>query len=126
MEDEVVERAPSSWLLEPGLRGNTPSRRAKPSRSRLTTSAIAQVPPLGTAAFVRSLPLARLLLDAGAEINRQGGLGFIALHSAAQNNDLDLARELVARSADRQVRTTEGKTAGDLTSNDELRQLVTP
>lgn len=94
--------------------------------NQLSTSTIAQVPPLGTAAFVRSLPLTRLLLDAGAEINRQGGLGFTALHSAAQNGDLDLARELVARGANRQIRTTEGKTAADLASNDELRQLLTP
>jgi hypothetical protein len=34
-----------------------------------STGAIARVPPLGTAAFVRSVALARLLLDAGAEVN---------------------------------------------------------
>ena len=32
----------------------------------LSTSDIAKVPPLGTAAFVRSVPLARVLLDSGA------------------------------------------------------------
>jgi 4-hydroxy-4-methyl-2-oxoglutarate aldolase len=43
-------------LLEHGAGVDTPS-----------TSAIARVPPLGTAAFVGSVPLARLLLDAGAD-----------------------------------------------------------
>jgi ankyrin repeat protein len=33
----------------------------------ISTASFAQVTPLGTAAFVRSLPLARLLLDAGAD-----------------------------------------------------------
>jgi len=33
----------------------------------ISTAAIAQVTPLGTAAFVRSVPLARLLLEAGAD-----------------------------------------------------------
>jgi uncharacterized protein len=93
---------------------------------RIATSPIAQVPPLGTAAFVRSLPLARLLLDAGADIDRQGGLGYTALHSAAQSGDLDLTRELVARGADRRIRTSDGRTAADLASTDEVRRLVAP
>ena len=36
----------------------------------VSTSDIAKVPPLGTAAFVRSVPLARVLLDSGAEPER--------------------------------------------------------
>src|SRR5436190_19857332 len=36
----------------------------------LSTASIARVPPLGTAAFVRSADLARTLLDAGADPNR--------------------------------------------------------
>ena len=48
-----------------------------------STGSIARVPPLGTAAFVRSVPLARLLLDAGALVNRRAEGGFTALHSAA-------------------------------------------
>jgi ankyrin repeat protein len=91
---------------------------------RLSTGPIAQVPPLGTAAFVRSLPLARVLLDAGADVNRQGGLGFTALHSAAEHGDVELARELIARGADRRLRTNEGKTAADLAANDEVRAVV--
>lgn len=92
--------------------------------NRVSTSSFAQVPPLGTAAFVRSLPLARLLLDAGADVNAQGGSGFTALHAAAHNGDLELARELLARGADPGIRTSEGKLAADLATDEELRRLL--
>ena len=45
-------------LIEHGTDGN-----------QLSTSKLAQMPPLGTAAVVRSRPLAQLLLDAGADVN---------------------------------------------------------
>jgi ankyrin repeat protein len=68
-----------------------------------STGTIARVPPLGTAAFVRSVPLARLLLDAGANVNGQGEDGFTALHTAAQNGDEELARLLLERGADAEL-----------------------
>ena len=94
--------------------------------NQLSTSTIATVPPLGTAAFVRSVPLARLLLDAGADVDGHERSGFTALHAAAENGDSDLARELLARGASREIRTTEGKTAADLAVNDDLRRLLAP
>jgi ankyrin repeat protein len=94
--------------------------------NQLSTGDIAQVTPLGTAAFARSLPLAILLLDAGAAIDRPGGGGFTPLHGAAQNGDLELARELVARGADRTVRASDGTTPADLATSDEMRRLVAP
>ena len=65
----------------------------------LATSPIARVRPLGTAAFVRSVPLARLLLDAGADVNGEGEGGFTALDSARQSGDDELARLLLERGA---------------------------
>jgi ankyrin repeat protein len=94
--------------------------------NQLSTSTTARVPPLGTVAFVRSLPLARLLLDAGADVNGHEESGSTALHADAENGDRDLARELLARGASRQIRTTEGKTPADLAANDDLRRLLTP
>jgi ankyrin repeat protein len=82
--------------------------------------------PLGTAAFVGSLPLARLLLDACADVNGHEEAGFTALHAAAESGDRDLASELLARGADREIRTSEGKTAADLAVNDDLRRLLAP
>lgn len=89
-----------------------------------STGEIARVPPLGTAAFVRSVALARLLLDAGADVNVGEAEGFTALHSAAQNGDIELARELLARGADPRAGTAAGKTPVDLAAGEEMRRLL--
>jgi ankyrin repeat protein len=59
----------------------------------VSTASFAQVTPLGTAAFVRSVPLARLLLDAGAD---PGACDRGALRTAEANGDDGLARLLRA------------------------------
>jgi ankyrin repeat protein len=86
----------------------------------LSTNEAVRVPPLGTAAFVRSVPLARLLLDSGAEVNGRGEGGFTALHSAAQNGDEDLARLLLEQGADPSLATEDGKRPGDFGLRDLL------
>ena len=82
------------------------------------------MPPLGTAAFVGLLPLAVLLLDAGAAVDGEGAGGFTALHTAAVNGDAALARTLLARGADRTIRNGAGRTPAELASDDELRRLL--
>jgi len=91
---------------------------------RVSEGSIARVPPLGTAAFVRSVRLARLLLDAGADADARGEGGFTALHAAAQNGDEELIRELLARNADREATTRDGSRAIDLATTDEVRRLL--
>ena len=80
----------------------------------LSTNENVRVPPLGTAAFVRSVPLARLLLDSGADVNGRGEGGFTALHSAAQNGDEELARLLLERGADPGLAADDGRRPADL------------
>jgi uncharacterized protein len=82
--------------------------------SALSTNENVRVPPLGTAAFVRSVPLARLLLDSGADVNGRGEGGFTALHSAAQNGDEELARLLLERGADPRLAADDGRRPADL------------
>ena len=59
----------------------------------VSTASFAQVTPLGTAAFVHSLPLARLLLDAGAD---PAACDSGPLRTAEANGDEALARLLRA------------------------------
>lgn len=80
----------------------------------LSRNEAVRVPPLGTAAFVRSLPLARLLLDAGADVNGRGEGGFTPLHTAAQNGDEELARLLEERGADPNLAADDGRRPADL------------
>jgi ankyrin repeat protein len=80
----------------------------------LSTSEIAKVPPLGTAAFVRSVPLGRVLLDSGADPNGRGEGGFTALHAAAQNGDEELARLLLEHGADPGLTADDGRRPADL------------
>lgn len=89
-----------------------------------STGTIARVPPLGTAAFVRSLLLARLLLDAGANVNGQGEGGFTALHTAAENGDEELVLLLLERGADANLETAQGKRPADLAQSDPLRAIL--
>jgi ankyrin repeat protein len=86
----------------------------------LSTSEIAKVPPLGTAAFVRSVALTSLLLDSGADPNGRGEGGFTALHSAAQNEDEELARLLLDRGADPSLAADDGRRPADFG----LRELL--
>jgi ankyrin repeat protein len=90
-------------LLEAGADPNAPS-----------TNEAVRVPPLGTAAFVRSTALARLLLDSGADVNGRGEGGFTALHSAAQNGDAELARLLLERGADPSLAADDGRRPAEL------------
>jgi uncharacterized protein len=73
----------------------------------------AAVRPLATAAFARNHECARALLDAGADPNGRGGLGFTPLHTAAQNGDLSLAELLLERGADPALAAEDGLTPRD-------------
>jgi uncharacterized protein len=55
--------------------------------NRVSEAAFAQVTPLGTAAFVRSLSLARILLEAGADPSAGGET---PISTAAANGDEEL------------------------------------
>jgi ankyrin repeat protein len=91
-------------LIERGADLETPSRH----------ETIRGIRPIHTAAFVRSPPLARLLLDAGADVNGRGEGGFTALHTAAQNGDVELGRLLLARGADPSLATDDGRRPADM------------
>ena len=53
-------------------------------------------------------PIAKALLEAGAEVNARCGLGWTPLHRACNSGDLPLAQLLVANGADPALRNDEG------------------
>jgi ankyrin repeat protein len=65
----------------------------------VSTASFAKVRPLGTAAFVGSAALARILLDAGADPNGAGEGGSTPLAAAKQNGDRELIDLLTSRGA---------------------------
>jgi ankyrin repeat protein len=88
------------------------------------TAAFARVRPLGTAAFVGSIKLALVLLDAGAHVDGRSADGHTALHTAAQNGDVRLVQELVRRGADPTARSDGGETPVDLAQDPAVRRVL--
>jgi ankyrin repeat protein len=85
-----------------------------------------KVRPIHSAAAARDVTSVRLLLEAGADPNvRQNG-GYTPLHTAAHNEHFELVRLLLAHDADRALFDDEGKIPRDMTSNAELRALLSP
>jgi ankyrin repeat protein len=79
-------------LLNKGAKANAPSTNAMRNMA------------LHAAAAGRSRLVAKLLLDAGADVNARQSGGWTPLHSAAQNGDIEFARILMDAGADVSVR----------------------
>jgi ankyrin repeat protein len=73
-----------------------------------------RVTPLHSAAAGQRLGIARLLVEAGADVNARSAEGFTALHSAAQNGQEELVRLLLEHGADPQASTDSGVKPADL------------
>lgn len=73
-----------------------------------------RIQPLHAAAAGRHGDVARLLIDAGADVNGRQRHGWTPLHSAAANGDGDLIDRLVAAGADAAATNDDGKTAADI------------
>jgi ankyrin repeat protein len=72
---------------------------------------------------------ARLLVEAGADVNVAQPGGFTALHAAAANGNEELAALLLEHGADRTALTDDGRTAADLAStaaHAEVAALLAP
>lgn len=85
-----------------------------------------KVRPIHSATAARDHDSVRALLEAGADSNvRQQG-GYTPLHAAAHSEDFELVRLLLDHGADRTIPEDEGKIPRDMTSNAELRELLSP
>ena len=66
----------------------------------------------------------KALIDAGADVRAKNKLGRTALMEAAENDDLESVKLLLEAGAEVNARDKEGDSAWDLTSNDEIEQLL--
>lgn len=66
----------------------------------------------------------KALIDAGADVRAKNKLGRTALMEAAENDDLESVKLLLDAGAKVNVRDKEGESAWDLTSDDEIEQLL--
>ena len=70
-----------------------------------------KVQPLHSAAAGRHVEVARLLIDAGADVHARQDKGFMPLHAAAQNGDVEMATLFLDHGADPMAQNDEGKSA---------------
>jgi uncharacterized protein len=72
------------------------------------------VMPLHSALSACHFDVARILIEAGADINAQGGEGYTPLHYAADRGEADIAELLLAKGAQTDLRDAHGRTAAEL------------
>jgi ankyrin repeat protein len=92
-------------LLAAGADPNQPAD--NPTRVMPLHSAAASTDPSA------AVPLCKLLLEAGAQVNARQQGGFTALHAAAQNGNMELIDLLLAHGADPGAHSAAGLTASD-------------
>ena len=81
-----------------------------------------------SAAASRDAALLKLVLQAGANSNRQQQGGYTALHEAAMHNSVERAQALLDAGADRSIRSDDGLTAAEMAAqkgNKEVLELLT-
>jgi uncharacterized protein len=72
------------------------------------------VQPINSAAAGNHTDVVRVLLDHGADPNAREAAGFAPIHAAAHSANDELYELLVARGADQEASTDDGRTAADL------------
>jgi ankyrin repeat protein len=70
--------------------------------------------------------IAKMLLDAGADVNVQNEYGWTPLHEAAESGRVEIARMLIGAGARKDISTNRGKLPYDLARFDELKNLLKP
>jgi uncharacterized protein len=72
------------------------------------------VQPINSAAAANHTEVVLVLLDHGADPNAREAAGFAPIHAAAHNGNDELYELLIARGADQDAATDDGRTAADL------------
>jgi ankyrin repeat protein len=83
-----------------------------------------QTTALQAAAASSDTESARLLIDAGADVDAAQRGGFRPLHAAAANGNRELVELLLEHGADRSARLDDGRTAREVTHDEEVAALL--
>jgi ankyrin repeat protein len=82
--------------------------------------------PLHWAARYGQVEIVKMLIDAGADVNVQNENGFTPLHWAAIKGNEEIAQMLIDAGARKDIPNNRGKLPYDLTTNQELQNLLKP
>ena len=80
--------------------------------------------PLHTAIELGQTAIVQCLLQAGAEVNKQGSEGITALHLAVLNNHTDIVELLLTYPVDLELKTATNKTALDFALQQDNKDIV--
>ena len=80
--------------------------------------------PLHTAIELGQTEIVQCLLQAGAEVNKQGSEGITALHLAVLNNHTDIVELLLTYPVDPELKTATNKTALDFALQQDNKDIV--
>ena len=80
--------------------------------------------PLHSAVAANHNMIAKMLLEAGADVNVKQNKGITPLHSAAHNGNIELLIVLLEAGADIKTRTEDGKTPADMASEQGYQDIA--
>ena len=80
--------------------------------------------PLHSAVAANHIMIAKMLLEAGADVNVKQKNGATPLHSAAHNGNIDLLIVLLEAGAETQAITNDGKTPADMAASTEHEDIA--
>ena len=84
-----------------------------------------KVAPLHSAVAKKSIPIAKMLLEAGANVNARQTSGVTALHSAVHNGQLDMVQLLLERGADISSTMEDGRTPLSMAEEENFTEIIT-
>jgi ankyrin repeat protein len=84
---------------------------ARGANPNLSARNAMRVAAIHAASAAGSLPIARALVEAGADVNAVQQAGFTPLHAAAMSGRLDLVKLLLDHGADPSAKADDGRTA---------------
>jgi ankyrin repeat protein len=75
--------------------------------------------------IAKQMLIAKMLIDAGVDVNVQNSVGSTALHVSAYENDLELTKMLLDAGADKTISNDVGLPY-EIADNQELKELLQP